>query len=63
MPGDDGEGNASWLDMLAGRSRKGGRPRKLDNKKLKIAKELLENPSHSIQDICRSSNISLEDTV
>ena len=56
------ERTRAGLDAARARGRRGGRPRlEVDNakrKKIEMAKSLYEDPSHSIEDICRTLHIS-----
>lgn len=46
------------LKAARARGRVGGRPRVMDNKKLLMAKVLVNNPNNSIKDICETLNVS-----
>lgn len=46
------------LEAARARGRQGGRPRRLDEKKLKMLSALYTDKSHSINDICSTLNIS-----
>jgi len=46
------------LAAARARGRKGGRPKSLDKKKIKMAVELYESKEHKIQDICQMLNTS-----
>lgn len=52
------ERTQAGLIAARARGRNGGRPKKLDNEKLKIAKDLMSNPANGIKDICKSLQIS-----
>ena len=46
------------LQAARARGRKGGRPKTLTGKKVAMAQELYENKDNSIDEICKSLNIS-----
>lgn len=52
------ERTTSALKAARARGRQGGRPVKFTNEKVKIAKELMENPKNSVKDVCTSLGIS-----
>jgi len=46
------------LHAARARGRMGGRPKLMDDKKVEMVKVLLDNPNHSIQDICEMLGVS-----
>jgi len=52
------ERTQAGLSAARSRGRMGGRPKVMDDKKIAMAKSLLENDQYSIQDICEMLNIS-----
>ncbi|AUM94651.1 TPA: recombinase family protein [Clostridium botulinum] len=46
------------LKAARARGRIGGRPRVMDNKKISMAKALVNDPNNSIKDICETLNVS-----
>lgn len=46
------------LNAARSRGRQGGRPKVMDDKKVAMAKALLDKPNHSIQDICEMIGVS-----
>lgn len=46
------------LNAARARGRLGGRPKKLDSRKIGMAKALMADHSNSIKDICKTLNIS-----
>ena len=52
------ERTRAGLTAARARGRFGGRPRKMDTKKVSMAKSLLENPQNSIDDVCKTLKVS-----
>ncbi|MFB7303392.1 helix-turn-helix domain-containing protein [Heyndrickxia sporothermodurans] len=52
------ERTQAGLSAARSRGRLGGRPRSMDNKKVLLAKSLMENPDYSIPDICEMLSVS-----
>ncbi len=52
------ERTQAGLSAARSRGRLGGRPKSMDNKKVLLAKSLMENPSYSIPDICEMLSVS-----
>lgn len=52
------ERTQAGLSAARSRGRLGGRPKVMDDKKIAMAKSLMENEQYSIQDICEMLNIS-----
>ncbi|MED1949761.1 recombinase family protein [Brevibacillus nitrificans] len=46
------------LRAARARGRQGGRPKAMDDKKVAMAKALLDKPDHSVQDICEMLGVS-----
>jgi DNA invertase Pin-like site-specific DNA recombinase len=53
-----GERTRAGLQAARARGRQGGRPRALDEKRLALARSLHKDPSHKVEDICRTLGIS-----
>lgn len=52
------ERTQAGLKAARARGRKGGRPGKMDIKKLQMAKTLMTDPSNSVAEVCRSLQVS-----
>ena len=52
------ERTQAGLNAARARGRLGGRPPVMDDKKLSMAKALLNDPNNSIQDVCETLNVS-----
>ena len=52
------ENTTAGLVAARARGKNGGRPRKLDDSKIKIARELAQDKSRSVQEICKLLQIS-----
>lgn len=52
------ERTQAGLSAARSRGRMGGRPKVMDDKKIAMAKSLMDNDQYSIQDICEMLNIS-----
>lgn len=52
------ERTQAGLKAARARGRLGGRPRVMDDKKLKMAQSLMENPDYSVSEICETLQVS-----
>ena len=52
------ERTKAGLASARARGRLGGRPKKMDEKKIEMAKKLINDPNNSIEEICKMFNIS-----
>ena len=52
------ERTKAGLASARARGRLGGRPKKMDEKKIEMAKKLMSDPNNSIEEICKTFNIS-----
>jgi len=52
------ENTRAGLDAARARGKKGGRPKKLDAKKIAMAKELRKDPNRTVKEICEVMGIS-----